>query len=87
VTGYHYVRPHTRSNGSYVRGHVQRNPSRTSAGAVLPIILLILLLILLAAYHSAAAHRPTVHSVKTPTHSQATVQTIRNDRTPVPQRR
>lgn len=89
MTGYHYVRPHARSNGSHVRGHVQRNPSRASAGAGLPIVLLILLILLflfLASSHGAAAHRPTVHSVKTPSHSQETVRTTRNDRAPVTQR-
>ncbi len=24
--GYHYVRPHMRSNGSFVQGHMQGNP-------------------------------------------------------------
>jgi hypothetical protein len=28
MSGYHYVRPYRRRNGTYVRGHVRRNPTR-----------------------------------------------------------
>jgi hypothetical protein len=28
MSGYHNVRPYRRRNGTYVRGHVRRNPTR-----------------------------------------------------------
>jgi hypothetical protein len=67
MSGYHYVRPHTRSNGARVRGHMQRNPSRSSSGAGaggIVFLVLVLLLLFLAVTHGATGQRPTIHSVK-----------------------
>jgi hypothetical protein len=45
VSGYHYVRPYRRRNGSLVRGHLRRNPGpRVGAVGVLLFIALLALL-------------------------------------------
>lgn len=45
MSGYHYVRPYRRQNGTLVRGHLRRNPAPRirAAGVILFITLLALL--------------------------------------------
>ena len=46
VTGYHYVRTYARSDGTRVRGHRRRNPSRGAGGvgALLAVLLMVAVL-------------------------------------------
>lgn len=50
MTGYHNVRPYRRRDGTYVRGHVRRNPTRSISVSG------VILLIVLVAWLSALAH-------------------------------
>jgi len=70
MTGYHYVRPHTRRTGRRVRGHYQRNPSRAAGGAAG----VITLLLILTFSHGAADRQHTTHSVVSHRHSNEAIQ-------------
>ena len=67
--GRHHVRAHTRKDGTPVRGHYQRNPSRGSAGGAGGIIAVALILAIL----HGMGHQPTAHSARSPQHGQETV--------------
>lgn len=72
MSGYHYVRPYRRSNGTYVRGHRRRNPSRPMGiGAV--IVFVIIVLSLTAHSHGQTQGTSTPANVSTvqPGHTAA----------------
>lgn len=69
MSGYHYVRPYRRRNGSYVRGHVRRNPTRP-IGVVGVILFLLFVAWLAGQTHGGAG--TTSHTNVTPAaHSHA----------------
>lgn len=73
MTSSHYVRPHTRRDGTHVRGHYQRNPgSAGTGGAGGVVVILLILLVLLAAAGSRSLSGSAVH----PGHHRQTAQVI-----------
>jgi hypothetical protein len=67
VTGYHHVRPYTRRDGTRVRGHKRRNPSRADTGAAILAVVLILVFL-----HATASRQSATHPAKPSSHSQQT---------------
>lgn len=74
MTGHHYVKPHTRRNGTYVRGHYQRNPSRPGGGAGGGVVISILLIVVLL---GAAASPEHGHQTQQQLHGRAAAHVIR----------
>lgn len=68
MTGYHHVRSYHRSDGTPVRGHTRRNPTR--AGGAGGLIVLLLLAVLA---HGGLSHQPHAHAARpaTQTHQAA----------------
>ncbi len=58
MSGYHYVRPYRRKDGTLVRGHMARNPApHIGAGAVLLVVALLVILGSVAHAHAGGINQ------------------------------
>ena len=74
ASGYHYVRPYRRRNGSPVRGHLRRNPG-PRIGAAGMLLFIALLALLGGLMHGHASETSVRTSVGTTQPSGATLAT------------